>query len=157
MFKQTTGELVNVIRALSEKRHQQQVIYNISTSIFLLRSIEDIVRNTISEIVIMYHWSNVAYFPYGGKKLKSDFYGQPPKYSAEEVFKALDQGGSCNLKKDDGGEYTNIFLVGRPDKPLGVLYVGKTGSALTDDQAAFFKTVASFLTIAIDNILILRE
>lgn len=152
VYKKSTKDLVRVVKSLSEKEHQQQVIYDISTSIFLLRSAEEIIRSTISELVIMYHWSNVAFFPYGEPSLKKDFYGQPPKYSADEVFQAAGHKNEAAQNGNRLGEYMSVFLVGRQDNPLGVLYVGKTGNALTEDQTAFFKTVASFLTIALENI-----
>lgn len=151
-YKKSTKDLVKAVKALSEKEHQQQVIYNISTSIFLLRSVGEIIRSTISEIVIMYHWSNVAYFPYGEKQPNKDFYGQAPKYSVDEVFQVVGRKGETSLNNQRLGEFISIFLVGGQNKPLGALYVSKVGSLLSDDQTAFFKTVASFLTIALDNI-----
>lgn len=125
LSKIAAEKLVNLKQTLLEMERQQQVIYNTSTSIFLLHSVEEIIRSTISEIVIMYHWPNVAYFPYG--------------------------------KGEKRGEHMSVFLVGRLDRPLGVLYVGKTGGVLTENQNAFFKTIASFLTIAIDNIQVLNK
>ncbi len=141
-----------MVKMLAEKERQQQVIYNISTSIFLLRSAEEIIRSTISEIVIMYHWSNVAYFPYGSSVLREDFYGQVPKYSPSEVFQVIGEKAEVYLNDQRLGEFGSVFLVGGSSKPLGALYVGKTGSLLTEDQAAFFKTIASFLTVALENI-----
>lgn len=151
-YKKSTKDLVSVVKLLSEKEHQQQVIYNISTSIFLLRSADEIIRSTISEIVVMYHWSNVAYFPFGESVLRKDFYGQPPKYSPSELFQVVGQKKEIYLNNQRLGEFVNIFLIGTKSKPSGVLYVGKTGGLLTEDQAAFFKTIASFLTVALDNI-----
>lgn len=152
LYKFSTKDLVATVRALVEKGHQQQVIYNISTSIFLLHSASEIIKSTISEVVVMYHWSNVAFFPYGEKEPKKDFYGQPPRFSTEDAAEILNQQSEARLNSGRLGEYTSTFLVGGTDSPLGLLYVAKAGSPLTADQVDFFKTIANFLTLALSNI-----
>lgn len=150
------NEIANLKKELVEMNNQQQVIYNLSTSIFLLRSVKEIISSTISEIVVMYHWSDVAYFPYDQLEVEKNFYGQPPKYSTEEVAALIKQGTDI-LNSKRSGEYLSVFVVGHDEKPLGGLCVGKAEAPLTEDQVTFFKTVANFLTVAIDNIQALNE
>src|SRR3989344_1202655 len=91
------NQTLNLKKELIEMDKQQQVIYNLSTSIFLLRGVKEIISSTISEIVVMYHWSDVAYFPYGQLEVERSFYGQHPKYSAEEVAALLKQGTGTDI------------------------------------------------------------
>lgn len=158
LSKSTEKKIVSLKEVLKEKEQQQQVIYNLSTSIFLLRDMQKIISSTISEIVVMYHWSNVAYFPYGVKDMEKSFYGQLPQYSPLEVNDLIEKRRKEEVWYGEKyGEYVSIFLVGQPDNPLGGLYVGKTNSVLTESQRDFFKIVANFLTIAINNIQLSKE
>lgn len=151
-LRKTTSELSGLKQELLETTYQQQVIYNVSTTIFLLRDAWEIVHSTISEITKMYHWSNVAYFSYKSRHLWGDFYSQPPKHQRDEVFAAFKGETECADLVSRQGQYASIFLVGHPNDPVGALYAGKEGSALTKDQIAFFKTIANLLTLAFDNI-----
>lgn len=139
-------------KVLKEKERQQQVLYNISTSIFILDNIKKIISSVLSEITVMYQWPNIAYLPQDNLKNGLLSYGQPIKLPSEQIFK-MARGGAevANITLDQSKSQVGIFLVGSKNNPLGVLYATHPQGQFTQDQVLFFKTVAHLLTLAMEN------
>ena len=132
-----------------ERKKQQQVLYNISSSVFILNSSEQIVKNALNEIVTMYRWPSISYIPFS----PSDplvTYGKEITFSKEKIFEKIGQ-NITQLKTDDDSNYIFLFPVGQKDNIIGSLYIPSTTSQLSSDQAFFFKTIASFLTLVFTN------
>lgn len=137
---------------LQDQERQQQVLYNISTSVFLLDSKEKIINNALSEIETMYEWSGITFFPAKSVGLSQEYYGQPLEKGKDEVFALVKEGiETSELKVGDEILRVGVFPVGHKGRFLGALYVNNK-DLLTKEQVYFFKTIASFLTIAIENV-----
>lgn len=137
-LKKIEEEINDLNLEYKEKRKEQQVVYNISSSIFLINQPQEIIKNTLSEITVMYEWPNIDYFPVD---------------EGNDIFKKIKPGvETYQEEKNDLTDYHGIFTVGHKDKLLGVLDCIKVGKDFSKDQLFFFKTVASFLTLALENI-----
>lgn len=136
---------------LKKRVRQQQVIYNISTSIFLLEDPEKIINSTLSEVVTMYGWPNISYLRMGPGKDEWVVYGKKPLHEPRDVLGLIERGDGVSAAPGAEGKiYIGIFPVGHKRELLGSLYAMNTNK-LPEEEVLFFKTIASFLTVAIEN------
>lgn len=137
-------------KTLQNRQRQQQVIYNLSTSIFLLSLPEEVIKSAIEEVRTMYFWKEITYFPMPVGALMDKSYGEITGLEAtkaEDYFRA----GLEQVNFDtEGGRWVGVFPVGRKGKLWGILCASNNGQ-LNTEQTLFFRTIASILTVAIEN------
>lgn len=144
-------EGINQLRKVELKR-QSQIIYNLSTSIYLISDVHKIFDNALAEIHSMYEWDNLS-FVINDQEQTILSVSLKPSRTTTELYATAARGEEQFTDNSDGyPSYIILLPIGYKQLPYGLLYAGNNHSPFTASQIAFFRIVSHMMAIALNRL-----